>query len=181
MAFSVYGYHGTSRKNAESILRNGFRSSNSGGDWLGPGAYFWQDAPQRALKWAKKHHPDNPVVIRSSIIFEENKTMDLLDTKWFSFLGARYKDFIIDCLNSNISLPTQDKDLTKSNLHKLDHNFLNYIALAINRETPGRVSVIRAAFTEGKPIFDNSAIYDLSHVQIVVKNNKYITESLIIE
>jgi hypothetical protein len=180
MVFSVYGYHGTSRENAESIIKNGFRSSNSGGDWLGPGAYFWQDAPKRALDWAKKLHPENPVVIRSSIIFDRSKTMDLLDTKWFSFLGARYKDFVIDCLESNISLPTQDKDLTKSNLHRLDHNFLNYIALTMNREKPGRVSVIRAAFTEGNPIFDNSAIYDLSHVQIVVKDNKYIIDSLII-
>jgi hypothetical protein len=179
MAFSVYGYHGTSRKNAESILRNGFRSSNSGGDWLGPGAYFWQDAPQRAFKWARKHHPENPVVIRSSIIFEEGKDMDLLDTFWFPILVKQHKAFLIKFLESDI--PTQDKDITKSNLHKLDHEFLNYISCAINEEKPGRVAVIRAAFTEGKPIFDSSAIYDLSHVQIAVKDNKYIKDSLIIE
>jgi hypothetical protein len=179
MAFSVYGYHGTSHKNAESILRNGFRSSNSGGDWLGPGVYFWQDAPERAQSWAKKHHPENPVVIRSSIIFEESKNMDLLDTFWFPILVKQHKAFLSSFLE--LDIPIQDKDITKSNLHKLDHEFLNYISCAINEEKPGRVAVIRAAFTEGEPIFDSSAIYDLSHVQIAVKDNIYIEDSLIIE
>jgi hypothetical protein len=177
MAFSVYGYHGTSRENAESILRNGFRSSNSGGDWLGAGVYFWQDAPKRALEWAKEKHPESPVVvIRSSIRFEEGKTMDLLDTDWFPTLIKAYDEFL---LQFNRSVPTQD--IKKSHIHALDHEFLNYISDVINKEKPGKIAVIRAAFTGGKPIFNSSAIHNLSHVQIAVKDNIYIKDSLIIE
>jgi hypothetical protein len=177
MNFSVYGYHGTSRSSAKSILENGFNLSNKGGDWLGPGVYFWQDAPQRALDWARKFHPEDPVVIRSSISFEEDKTMDLLDTRWFSFLGDRYQGFVNKCLESSISLPKQNPN--KSKRHELDHAFLDYISLVLNTLEPGRISVIRAAFTEGRPIFPDSAIFDLSHVQIAVKDSNYIKDSII--
>jgi hypothetical protein len=178
MDISVYGYHGTSRVRAKSIIENGFRLSDRGYDWLGPGVYFWQDAPQRALEWAMKYHPDDPVVIRSSILFEEGKTMDLLDTRWFPSLSERYADYVASFLESELRIPEQDPNQSKK--HYLDHSFLDYISLIINRCSPGRISVIRAAFTEGNPIYLNSAIHDLSHVQISVRDRKYIQNSVIL-
>jgi hypothetical protein len=52
-SIQVLGYHGTSRENAIRILNNGFRVSSNDYDWLGEGVYFFQDAPMRALQWAK--------------------------------------------------------------------------------------------------------------------------------
>jgi len=40
---TVIGYHGTSRQAAESILTEDFRPGEETWDWLGHGAYFWQD------------------------------------------------------------------------------------------------------------------------------------------
>jgi hypothetical protein len=179
--FSVYGYHGTSRINAESILREGFNTSNRGYDWLGSGAYFWQDAPKRALDWAKIHHPKDPVVIRSLITFEENKTIDLLDTQWHSFLSTHYTSFVNECIKSSIPLPTQNP--SESKRHTLDHAFLDYISLVLNNHPKRtvKISVIRAAFTEGSPVFPSSAIHDLSHVQIAVKDNEFIKDSIIFD
>ncbi|HEU4883856.1 MAG TPA: hypothetical protein VFT45_16470 [Longimicrobium sp.] len=47
------GYHGTSAEAARRILSSGFEISRNEYDWLGDGAYFFQDAPLRAREWAK--------------------------------------------------------------------------------------------------------------------------------
>jgi hypothetical protein len=62
-----------------------FVSSNDY-DWLGEGVYFFQDAPLRALQWAKEQYPEDPVVIRSLIRLENS--IDLFDIKWFATLKA---------------------------------------------------------------------------------------------
>jgi hypothetical protein len=44
------GYHGTNVQAAQRILSSGFQVSRNEYDWLGDGAYFFQDAPARALE-----------------------------------------------------------------------------------------------------------------------------------
>lgn len=51
----VLGYHGCDRDVAEAILagKAEVRSSTNSYDWLGSGAYFWENNPARAFSWAK--------------------------------------------------------------------------------------------------------------------------------
>lgn len=50
----VLAYHGCDRQVGERILRgeDHVRLSANAYDWLGPGAYFWENSPERALNWA---------------------------------------------------------------------------------------------------------------------------------
>jgi hypothetical protein len=48
------GFHGTSVERAERILAHGFEASRNDYDWLGDGAYFFQDALGRAREWAQR-------------------------------------------------------------------------------------------------------------------------------
>jgi hypothetical protein len=66
-SIQVFGYHGTSREKANTILSEGFRVSDNDYDWLGEGVYFFQDAPYRAMQWATQQHPQHPAVIRATI------------------------------------------------------------------------------------------------------------------
>jgi hypothetical protein len=52
---TVVGYHGTGLTAALRIVNRveGFRWSRRDFDWLGHGIYFWEYAPQQALKFAK--------------------------------------------------------------------------------------------------------------------------------
>jgi hypothetical protein len=175
MLIQVYGYHGTSRDSANSILQGGFTPSNSGHDWLGPGIYFWQDAPERAWEWAQKY--ESPTVIQSQIVFEQEEAMDLLDRKWFNILSQYYPTFVNQWPVKEIPLPAQDP--TRSKKHKLDDAYLEYIGSFLEDNKICRVSLIRAAFTEGSPIYDSSALYDLSHVQISVRDPRCIRYSTI--
>jgi hypothetical protein len=46
---------------------------------------------------------------------------------------------------------------------------------------PLAIDRIRAAFTEGERLFPNSAIFDLTHVQIAIRNPVLIQECYLIE
>lgn len=47
-------YHGTDGPSADAILVSGFRHSVGEKQYLGDGVYFFEAAPDRAARWAKK-------------------------------------------------------------------------------------------------------------------------------
>ncbi len=51
--------------------------------------------------------------------------------------------------------------------HRRDRLFFNFV-IGNLRDQGTNVKAIRSVFVEGSPIFEQSAIYDLSHVQIAV-------------
>jgi hypothetical protein len=57
----ILGYHGCSADTAEQLLSAiPFEPSENDYDWLGPGIYFWQENPMRALQYAcEKKRRDN--------------------------------------------------------------------------------------------------------------------------
>lgn len=75
---TIVGYHGTSRKKAEAIIRNqSYQPSKNNHDWLGHGVYFWEYAPKQALWWAKKRYGADAAVVASMIRL--GNCLDLLD------------------------------------------------------------------------------------------------------
>ena len=175
-SIQVLGYHGTSRANAIRILNDGFRVSSNDYDWLGEGVYFFQDAPLRASQWAKEQYPEEPVVIRALIRLDNS--IDLFDIKWFATLRAAYQSFKTKYERNNLPLPSQNP--TRSKAHRLDCEFFDYITQLLLSQDE-QVETIRAVFVEGESIFPNSAIFDLAHVQIAVRNTVLIQELQLIE
>jgi hypothetical protein len=173
----LYGYHGTSMDAAIAIIQSGFKPSNNDYDWLGEGVYFWQDAPIRAGQWAKSIYPQHPAVIKSRIRL--NNCIDLLDIGWIPTIKEIYNRFANNYQAANLPLPTQNPHRSKA--HRLDCAFFDYAVTAINRSSERKVETIRAVFLEGENIYPNSAIYDLAHVQIAVKNMASIVESTIVD
>jgi hypothetical protein len=172
----VYGYHGTSQTKAASILKNGFLTSDNDYDWLGTGIYFFQDAPMRAKQWAIEQHPNEPAVICARI--QLDNCIDLFDVKWFPILKNIYNLFGEQYRETNKPLPKQNPLHSKA--HRLDCAFFNYASQFISHQ--GQVATsIRAVFVEGECIFPNSAIFDLAHVQIAIKDPAVIRESYLIE
>jgi len=164
---TVIGYHGTSMSAASTIAHHGFKASMNDYDWLGDGVYFFQDAPQRAWEWARKIHGRNAAVIGATI--EMRDWMDLLDIKWARFLAAAYDGFLSKMKEAGLPLPRQT-----AGGHRLDREVINY-AVVILGENAQVVRAVRAAFSEGVPVFPNSALFDRSHVQIAVRDTGLIT------
>lgn len=159
----VAGFHGTSGAAAESILRVGFRPSDNDYDWLGDGAYFFEDGPARAYAWARQLHPDDPAVLRADISLLD--CMDLKDsTGWARVLHRAHDQFVDRCRSAGIPLPRQT-----AGAHRLDRAVINLAAEILEREG-FRVRSVRAVFTEGRPAFPGSFLFDESHVQVAVRD-----------
>jgi hypothetical protein len=172
----VYGYHGTSQTKAMSILKNGFLTSDNDYDWLGTGIYFFQDAPMRAKQWAAEQHPQEPAVICARI--QLDNCIDLFDVKWFPILKNIYNLFDDQYRSANRPLPKQNPLHSKA--HRLDCAFFNFASQLISNDEQ-TVAGIRVVFVEGKSLFPNSAIFDLAHAQIAIKNSALIQECYLIE
>ena len=61
------GFHGTSTGAAQRILSTAFEASRNDYDWLGDGVYFFQDAPARALEWARQRFGEDAAVLGAEI------------------------------------------------------------------------------------------------------------------
>lgn len=161
----VYGYHGTSQRFLHSISATGFRTSKNREDWLGDGVYFWQDAPEHAWRWARDKYQSEAVVIGALVRLSD--CMDLLDTGWWQDLAAFHAT-----LSAAVPLPKQPPT---SKAHRLDRAVINSFIEARARQGV-RIRVVRAAFPEDDPVFQNSALTVSSHVQIAVRDTALIEE-----
>ena len=171
-AITVLGYHGTSDTSAQIILESGRRSadrfliSENDSDWLGDGAYFFQDAPYRAREWPKIRLPPpkrtlNPVVICAELQLTD--CLDLIDIGAAERIARWYPQMKADYRMRRIRLPRN-----KGGRRHLDRALINYAIVEMEKNGE-RVSAVRAAFKEGRPIIPGSQLYSHAHVQIVVR------------
>ena len=159
----VRGYHGTSRLAAEQILGEGFRISRMDYDWLGDGAYFFQEGPRRARDWAIRRHANDGVVLVA--VIEIVDCVDLLDPEWASTVHAAYDGFLAARLANGAMLPRQT-----SGARRLDREVINYLVEQILVPGGMRVRSVRSSCREGDPVFPGSALFDLDHIQIAVRD-----------
>ena len=80
---------------------------------------------------------------------------------------------------ANIPLPSQNPQRSKA--HWLDCAFFNYMVEKVLASQNITVGSIRAVFNEGDRIYPSSAIFDRSHIQIVIRNLSLIQKSCLIE
>lgn len=97
---------------AKSIVEErNFLLSTNRHDWLGNGAYFFQDAPLRAGIWAERLAENNegktderddlePAVVAADI--DLGDCLDLLDIKWFRTLARAHEKFLDSELVENL-------------------------------------------------------------------------------
>jgi hypothetical protein len=97
---------------------------------------------------------------------------------WQPLLKEVYNDFVGEYQSDGQLLPTQNPENSKA--HRLDCAFLNYSVkfLASLGQT---VESIRASFMEGERLFPGSAIFDLAHVQVVIRNPKLVQALYLVE
>jgi hypothetical protein len=82
------------------------------------------------------------------------------------------------CMRKNLPVPRQDPDPEVPRAHRLDREVVN-AAVGYFGGWGDRITAVRAAFEEGKLVYDGSAFRDSSHVQIAVRDEGLIEESWI--
>ncbi|HEX6368550.1 MAG TPA: hypothetical protein VF006_06450 [Longimicrobium sp.] len=156
------GFHGTSAEAAQRILASGFEVSRNEYDWLGDGVYFFQDAPARALEWARERFGNDAAVLGAEIDLDD--CMDLLDIKWQGVVRESHVDLIRRLSGSAQPIPRQT-----SGAHRLDRAVINR-TVEVLKSRGIAVRAVRAAFTEGEQLFAGSALWSRAHVQIAVRD-----------
>lgn len=179
----ILGYHGCDKAIAEKAVRDGadILQSNKDYDWLGPGAYFWESDPRRALEWAewKKAMGDykEPSVIGA--VIDLRHCLDLVSREDIEILKAAHSSFRQVRKKAGLTMPrnsnprgAKDKDRVLRYLDCAVFRHLHQIMEALEAEDENFQSfdTVRGMFAEGGKIYPGSGLYKKSHVQIAVRN-----------
>ena len=200
MSRLTVGYHGTTRQIADEIVHGSkpFLKSNNEGDWLGYGAYFFEDGRKRALTWAKNRYStplNEPAVV--SVNIDLDGCLDLVDSKFCALLRNKYHDFLdlerqLGSFDDQAGLivlggkvfTTESSDTNPRTRPPIDNyrdrTFINWI-VRILRKRGVTIRSVRGVFLSGSGIFETSHVFDWGHIQIAVLDDTVLSDPKIVE
>ena len=175
----ILGFHGCDKSIAEKVI-NGecLNESTNDYDWLGPGIYFWQNSPERALEYAKtamrriNSTISEPAVVGA--IIDLGNCLDLLEMNHIQEVKKAYKvlekigikdrprnELIQDGFPMLRKLDRAVIEMVhtirknKENLFIEVENLLRAISLLIKQDDKiGRKNIIRDCFSKLLDIYD---------------------------
>lgn len=177
------GHHGCDQKVGEDILsphKRHIEISTNDYYWLGSGAYFWENDPERALQWAEMVRANaqhfgqkisRPFVLGA--IIDLGLCLDLTNAACLDEIRAAHHDMRQFWQDAGLALPQNkpgfkgDVDLVKRHLDCATVNFLHQ--LRAKKGLPA-YDTVRGPFTEGRPLYEGAKIMDRTHIQICVRN-----------
>lgn len=179
----VLGYHGCDADVARKAVLEGadILQSDKDYDWLGPGAYFWESDPTRALEWArwKVARGDYGTASVVGAVIDLRNCLDLVSREDLTIFRSAYDLF--STLRERSGLPMPENRNPKGSSD--DDRVLRFLDCAVFRhlhETMDRLNeadpsiepfdTVRGMFVEGDRVFPGSGIFEKSHVQIAVRN-----------
>lgn len=173
----VLGYHGCEVDIAEKVVtgKTSLIGSDKVYDWLGPGIYFWESDPQRALEWAKQRYgtSSKPAVVGA--VIDLGNCLDLLARSDQDLMRTAYDSLAAIYDKAEKPLPSNENlrrgGDTERRLRKLDCAVIRHLHTLV--ESDGDIpafDTVRGMFTEGEEIYSGSGFYAQSHVQIAVRD-----------
>ncbi|WP_184548720.1 hypothetical protein [Mucilaginibacter sp. FT3.2] len=173
-SLNVIGFHSCDEVLGKSLLmgRSELRPSDNAWDWLGPGSYFWESDPSRALQYAienatgiqkNKEAIKIPFVIGA--IIELGNCLNLVEAESLEILGESYNG--LKELHDTLGLPMP---VNSEYNRALDCAVIKYIHESNKKIGRKAYDTIRCAFPEGIEAFPGSKITSKLHVQICVCN-----------
>lgn len=172
----VLGYHGCDLDVARELVtrRAALVPSDKIFDWLGPGVYFWEADPLRALEWARARFAaaGTPAVVGA--VIDLGNCLDLLSRADQELLRGAYDSLAAIHAKAERPLPRNENSPrggdTDRRLRKLDCAVIRHLH-ELTSEPAGDVlpfDTVRGMFTEGEQVYEGSGFHAQSHVQIAV-------------
>ncbi len=178
-------YHGCDRALAEKIIsgKQHVKISQNEYDWLGGGAYFFENDPLRALEWAERiakrpqhplHRIEKPAVVGA--ILNLGNCLDLTDLESLRLIKEAYNVFrlVQEYTDPREDLPkneegfTGDVDLVKRRLDCAVINCLHQMKDRLENKDSVFDSV-RGPFVEGGGLYPGAKIMSRTHVHICIR------------
>jgi hypothetical protein len=176
--FQITGFHSCDREVGLRILNgdDNLHPSDNIWDWLGPGAYFWEENPGRALEYAEevargtqknRKSIETPLVIGA--IIELGNCLNLLEPKSINILRNAHASLRALNAVSGDAMPVNN-----GSNRRLDCAVIKFVHESNRRESLTPYDTIRCAFLEGKEIYPGSHFTDRLHIEICVINTDRI-------
>lgn len=177
----VLAYHGcdiTVRDGLVSGRNTGLKPSDNDYDWLGKGAYFFEDDPQRAIQFAQAAHAQpekrytkfpiaTPAVVGA--VLRIGAWLDMTTQRGLTEFREAHDRLELALGRQNMprNAPA-DGDDADVILRKLDRAVFD--ALHAQRQVAGLspYDAVRGAFQQGPDLVESSAFKKRSHIQIAL-------------
>lgn len=167
----MLAYHGCDRDLGESLLSGAksFKPSNNDYDWLGPGVYFWESNPQRALEFAREKLKRGEGIRKPFVVgavVDLGLCLDLTTKDSIENLRDAHST-LLRTIPVGGPLPVNGPEFWR---RRLDCAVIKFLHLIRQNPEADPIDTVRGIFTEGKPIYDGSAFLEKTHVQMAVVN-----------
>ena len=172
----VLGYHGCDERVKERLLSGApFRPSNNDYDWLGPGIYFWEANPSRALEFAAEASVRPPSKIQKpsviGAIIDLGLCLDLTTSSSLEWVKIAYGSLVEVTQAAGLDLPKNSGDELKRNL---DCAVIRRLHTILEIEGLPAIDSVKGVFNEGKPAYPGSGFREKTHIQLAVCNSQCI-------
>ena len=179
----VLGFHGCDASVAEKIISSGsfhLKKSDNDYDWLGPGVYFWENNPTRALEYARFLR-DNPKRNKSrtpikkpavvGAIIDAGFCLNLLESESIETVRQGYVNLLNFHKISGADLPKNPTDMRTKELllRYLDCAVIRTVHYYREQKNEKGYDTVRGMFIEGQPLYPNAGFHDKNHIQICVR------------
>jgi hypothetical protein len=150
------------------------RPSDNDYDWLGPGVYFWEANPDRAIEFARevalrKRNAKARVAVVGAAI-DLGLCFDLTTSAGVQFLKGAYESLVELFEFQRTPLPQNLEDGRR----KLDCAVVRrFHRIRVENDLP-QVDTVRGLFVEGAPLYKGAGFHEKTHTQIVVCNTECI-------
>jgi hypothetical protein len=176
--FQITGFHSCDKEIGLDILNGkyGLKSSINSWDWLGEGAYFWEQNPQRALSYAEDCAMGNqkfngeiktPFVIGA--IIELGNCLNLLEPTSISIIKNAYAS-----MKELFEILGDKMPVNKGPNRALDCAVIQYVHESNKQSKIAPYDTIRSSFNEGGQVYPTSNFTDKLHIEICVINPEQI-------
>jgi hypothetical protein len=167
----VLAYHGCDLDLGECLFVGTqiFTPSDNDYDWLGPGVYFWESNPDRALEFAREKQKRGEGIRKPFVVgavVDLGMCLDLTTKDSIESLKNAYGS-LVNFIPEGVHLPVNGPEMWRRRLDCAVIKFLHVIQKSPEAKT---IDTVRGIFTEGKPIYDGAGFLEKTHVQIAVVN-----------
>lgn len=170
----IIAFHGCDEQTFNAVVRNGesLKPSTNEYDWLGNGAYFWEQNYERGLSWAKEQQKrgalEKPAVIGA--VIDLGYCLNLTDSRYIDLLRNEYELMKEEFNLLGIKMPENEGKTSDKLFRKLDCAVIEHLHASMADSENEPFDSVRGLFMEGRPIYEGSGFFAKTHVQICVRN-----------
>ncbi|USQ95900.1 hypothetical protein [Caulobacter sp. RL271] len=163
----LLGYHGCDATVAEQLLEGvPFEISRNPYDWLGWGAYFWENDPERGLDWARLMQARGAPITTPAVvgaIIDPGLCLDLTTQASLQVIRTAY-DVAKQLTEGRGETLIENTDTFR---RERDCAVLNVLYESLPEP---KFQTARGIFTEGGPLYEGAHMMSRTHVQIAVRD-----------